>query len=353
MNILITGGCGFVGSNLAVKLKRKYPDYQVTALDNLKRRGSELNLSRLKQIGVRFLHGDIRIPGDLDACGPIDLLIDAAAEPSVLAGLDSSTDYVIQTNLNGTINCLNFARKHKARFLFLSTSRVYPIQQLENIRFEETESRFRISEDQDVPGISVEGVSENFPLNGARSLYGSSKLASELFIQEYTELLGLQAVINRCGVITGPYQMGKVDQGVVVLWVARHFWKGPLKYFGYGGQGKQVRDILHIDDLFDLIDYQMHTFDQVQGITFNVGGGPEVSVSLKELSGICEEVTGNRINIGSVPETRQADIRIYITDNSKVSTLTGWKPKRGPQEIVEDIFHWIKENENQLADILN
>lgn len=353
MNILITGGCGFVGSNLAVKIKRKYPQYAVTALDNLKRRGSELNLSRLKKNGIRFLHGDIRIPGDLDACGPIDLLIDAAAEPSVLAGLESSTDYVIQSNLNGTINCLNYARKHKARFLFLSTSRVYPIQQLENIRFGESETRFTIEKNQNISGVSTEGITENFPLEGARSLYGASKLASELFIREYSELLGLKAVINRCGVITGPYQMGKVDQGVVVLWVARHFWKGPLKYFGYGGHGKQVRDILHIDDLFDLLDYQIHNFDQVQGETFNVGGGPEISVSLKELSGICEQVTGNYIDIGSVAETRQADIRIYITDNSKITRLTGWKPKRSPQIIVEDIFNWIKENESQLAEILN
>lgn len=352
-NILITGGCGFVGSNLAIFFKSKYPNYSIIALDNLKRRGSELNISRLKETGIEFVHGDIRNKEDFDQVGKVDLLIEASAEPSVLAGINSSLDYLINTNLNGTINCLYFAAKNKADFIFLSTSRVYPIRQLENIHFTETSSRFQINSLQDISGISAAGISENFPLHGARSFYGSTKLASELLIQEFNELQGMNTVINRCAVITGPHQMGKVDQGVIVLWVARHFWKNKLGYFGYGGEGKQVRDILHIHDLFRLIDEQVHHINKYNGEIFNVGGGNDCSVSLKELTAICEEVTGNKILIEKVMDTRVADIPVYITDNAKITAVSGWRPEKKPGEIITEIYEWIKENELSLKNILN
>ncbi len=351
--ILITGGCGFVGSNLGVSLKRKYPNYSIIAFDNLKRRGSELNIPRLRKNGIKFLHGDVRNIEDFSEVGPIDLLIEASAEPSVLAGINSSLEYLIKTNLNGSINCLNFASNHKADFIFLSTSRVYPIKHLENINFTESFSRFDISPDQNILGVSANGISENFPLDGARSFYGATKLASELIIQEFNELYGINTVVNRCGVITGPYQMGKVDQGVIVLWVARHFWKSKLGYFGYGGQGKQVRDILHIHDLFRLIDDQIHNINKYNGQIFNVGGGKDCSVSLRELTKICEEVTGNTIPIERVVDARVADVRIYITDNSKITTRTGWKPEKKSKEIIIDIHEWIKENKIELYEILN
>lgn len=351
--ILITGGCGFVGSNIAVLLKQKYPGYTIIALDNLKRRGSELNLPRLRNHEVKFVHGDIRNKEDFDDLGHIDLLIEASAEPSVMAGISNSLDYLINTNLTGTINCLNFANKHKAGFIFLSTSRVYPIKQIENIAFRELNTRFEILAEQKLSGIGTNGLSENFPLEGARSFYGATKLASELLIQEYNELLGMSTIVNRCGVITGPYQMGKIDQGVVVLWVARHFWKKNLSYIGYGGEGKQVRDILHIHDLFDLLDQQIHNLKNYTGQTFNVGGGIESSVSLQELTLLCEEVTGNTISIYKDKEQRVADIRIYISDNSKIADLSGWAPKRKPIEIVSDVYQWIEGNQKDLKDILN
>jgi len=352
MIILITGGCGFVGSNLAILIKQKYPAYKIIAFDNLRRRGSELNIPRLKENGIEFIHGDIRNKEDFEEIGEINILIDAAAEPSVLAGMGASTDYLINTNLNGTINCLNYALKHKAQFIFLSTSRVYPIKQLEQVNFYESDTRFELAAEQSITGFSDRGVSESFPLNGSRSLYGTTKLASELIIQEYIELLGLKSVINRCGVITGAHQMGKVDQGVIVLWVARHFWKKELSYIGYGGQGKQVRDILHIHDLFNLIDWQIHNFGLVSGEIFNVGGGNESSVSLKELTLLCEVTTGNKISINSVPENRVADIPIYLTDNTYVTNKTGWKPEIKPEEIISEITDWIKLNEYILKPIL-
>lgn len=352
LSILITGGCGFVGSNLAIKLKAKYPECIIYAMDNLKRRGSELNIPRLQEIGVNFIHGDIRNKEDFDSIGTIDLLIEAAAEPSVLSGIDSTPDYVLNTNLQGTINCLNFALKNKAKFIFLSTSRVYPIKHLNKIHYTEAETRFDISDFQDLSGISKKGISETFPLDGARSFYGSSKLSSELLIQEYIEFYNLNAIINRCGVITGPWQMGKIDQGVIVLWMAKHFWKKELSYIGFGGEGKQVRDVLHIDDLFHLIDLQINNFTLFAGDIFNAGGGLEVSVSLRELTALCEAITGNKIQIHSVKENRSADVPIYLTDNSKITNLSGWKPENTPHKLLEDIFYWIKSNENKLKPLL-
>ncbi len=351
-NILITGGAGFVGSSMALQLKAKYPSYEIYVLDNLKRRGSELNIPRLKAANIHFIHGDIRNKEDFDGLPKIDLILEASAEPSVLAGIDSTPDYLINTNLSGTINCLNFATKNKSDFVFLSTSRIYPIETIESINFTEAATRFEIAEQQTIKGFSKNGISEDFPLDNYRSLYGTTKLASELFIQEYKQFFGLKTVINRCGVLTGPWQMGKIDQGVVVLWIAKHFWNQPLSYIGYGGTGKQVRDMLHTDDLFRLIDWQMHHIDEINGEIFNVGGGTEISLSLNEMTTLCEEITGNKIPMKQVPENRTADIRIYITDNTKVTAKTGWKPQISPKQIFSEIYDWIKENEQQLASIL-
>jgi CDP-paratose 2-epimerase len=352
-NILITGGCGFVGSNLALKLKNDFPSCKITALDNLKRRGSELNIPRLRNAGVEFIHGDIRNKEDLETAGETTLVIEAAAEPSVLSGINSTPDYVLNTNLIGTINCLNFAVKNSARFIFLSTSRVYPIAALNMINYDASETRFLIRSQQEIEGISLNGISEKFPLAGARSFYGTSKLSSELLIQEYNEFYGLKSVVNRCGVITGPWQMGKVDQGVVVLWLARHFWKKELSYIGFGGQGKQVRDILHIHDLYSLLLMQLSDFDRHNGETYNIGGGSDISVSLKELTELCEDIIGSKTVISSVVENRSADLPVYISDNAKITERTGWKPKYDQRKIVEDIFYWMKENEALLKPFLN
>jgi CDP-paratose 2-epimerase len=351
--ILITGGAGFVGSNLALKLKKKYPEANVFCLDNLKRRGSELNIPRLKKAGINFVHGDIRNKEDFEEFGKIDLILECSAEPSVLAGITSSLSYLINTNLIGTINCLEFARQNKAAFVFLSTSRIYPIDPINNLNYVEEEKRFNLADKQTVAGASKNGIAENFPLEGARSLYGTTKLCSELLLQEYIYNYGLKGVINRCGVITGPWQMGKVDQGVFVLWVARHIFDRKLSYIGYGGTGKQVRDFIHIDDLFDILDIQLNDIGKFSGNIYNIGGGLENSVSLEELTAICERVTGKKIEIDSVKENRPADLKLFITDCEKIKKLTGWKPKKNAEETVKDIAEWINENKESLKPILS
>lgn len=352
-SFLITGGCGFVGSNLAIQFKLNYPNSRVISLDNLKRQGSEFNIKRLKEHEVEFIHGDIRNKEDFDSLPNIDILIECAAEPSVLSGIDTTPDYVLNTNLVGTINCLNFAKQNKAKFIFLSTSRVYSIKTLNQVKYKTEETRFSIENNQTLNGLSVKGVNEKFGIDGARSFYGTSKLSSELIIQEYNEFYNLQSIINRCGVLAGPWQMGKVDQGVVALWLAKHFWKKELNYIGFGGEGKQVRDILHIKDLFKLLDIQVKNFKKYNGKTFNVGGGNEVSVSLSELTEICENVTGNKINISKIQKNRSADIPIYISDNSKIQELSSWKPEYSPTQIINDTFKWLKKNESTLKNILS
>ena len=338
-NILITGGAGFIGSNLGVYLKRKYPQLKIFALDNLIRRGSELNLPRLKENGIKFIRGDVRYLQDKDLKFNIDLILECSAEPSVLAGYKNPS-YIIDTNLMGSVNCLELCRKRKAGMVFLSTSRVYPYEKINALRRKETASRF------EWPGFS--GIDTNFSLDGPKTLYGVTKLASEFILQDYIAAYGIKAIVNRCGVIAGPWQFGKVDQGVFTYWMLAHYFKRPLKYIGFGGKGKQVRDLLHIDDLCRLIDLQINNLSKINGNIYNAGGGNEVSLSLLETTVLCQQITGNKVKIGSDKSNRPGDIAIYLTDNRKVTRELKWKPQNSPQVILNDIFNWIKSNEAKL-----
>ncbi len=347
--ILVTGGAGFAGSALCLALKAALPDSEVVALDNLHRRGAELNVRRLESGGVRFVHGDIRIADDItSACARPGLIIECSAEPSAQAGYNGSPEYLIRTNLVGCLNCLESARQARADFLFLSTSRVYPFEPLNQLPFEEEDSRFVLKASAPENGISEAGVSEEFPLDGARSLYGMTKLCAEHMVEEYAAAYGLKFIINRFGVLTGPGQFARSDQGVIALWMAAHYFRKPLSYIGFGGTGKQVRDFLHVDDFCDLVVDQVRNFDQYAGTRFNAGGGLKHSLSLLETTGICQEITGNRVPISSVTETRTADVRIYLSDSRRMTAIRGWMPKRGAQQTLTDIFEWLRAEEKSL-----
>ena len=352
--ILVTGGAGFVGSNLALAFKRDRPSASVLAFDNLKRRGSEFALDRLRAGGVEFLHGDVRSPTDLASTGAVDLLIEASAEPSVHAGYDGDPNYLIHTNLLGAANCLEHARQHGAALVFLSTSRVYPIASLRALPLDRIATRFALRADAQIPGASTAGISEEFALGGSRSLYGATKLSAELLIEEYRAMYGIRALINRCGVISGPWQMGKVDQGFIALWMARHLFGGPLSYMGFGGDGLQVRDVLHVDDLYDLLVRQLADLERnsAQGF-YNVGGGMENSISLCELTAFCQEISGKRLEIGRVAETRDADVPYYVSDCSAVTGATGWKPQRKLRTVLEDVWRWLVDNRDQVKSVLS
>ncbi|MGA9370821.1 MAG: NAD-dependent epimerase/dehydratase family protein [Solirubrobacterales bacterium] len=352
MRVLITGGAGFVGASLGISLAARHPDWELVAYDNLHRRGSELNLPRLEAAGIGFVAGDVRNPEALMEIDRIDALVECSAEPSALAGTDGETAYTVHTNLTGAYNCLELARRDGAQLVFLSTSRVYPIRSQSELSCDEGPTRFELSDGQALPGASSAGISEEFPLEGARTLYGATKLAAELLIEEYADGFGLQTVIDRCGVITGPWQMGKVDQGVFAFWLFHHHFGLPLSYIGYGGTGKQVRDLLHVDDLVELVDEQLSDPEGWAGFVGNVGGGRDNSLSLLETTAICRELTGVEVPIESVPETRPGDVPIFLADCARLFQRTDWRPSRDPGETLTDIHRWTVANESSLAEAL-
>ena len=348
--MLITGGAGFVGANLAVMFREAFPNLEVIALDNLVRRGSELNLRRLRQCGATFVHGDIRCPEDIAGAGPFDILIDCAAEPSVQAGLEGSPAQLLQINLIGTMHCLEAARRHDAAFLLLSTSRVYPVAALNAVPWHEEATRYSWDDPSPVPAVVDGGITESFTLDGARSFYGASKLACELLAEEYAYSYAMPVLIDRCGILTGPWQMGKVDQGVVSLWMARHQFGLPLQYMGYGGSGKQVRDMLDVADLFDLIVRQMDRMPLWDGRRYNVGGGVTRSLSLLELTAKCQALTGRSVSISAKPSP--VDLRIYVTNAARVEHEFSWKPARSIDDTLEKIHRWMVQHEAPLRESL-
>jgi CDP-paratose 2-epimerase len=343
LRVLVTGGAGFVGANLCVALAERHGDWEIVALDNL---------PRLEEAGVEFVRGDVRRRSDLEALAPIDALLECSAEPSVLAERSGEADYVVQTNLVGAWHCIELAADQDAQLIFLSTSRVYPLEPLRSLALEERGERFELLEEQPFSGASAQGVAEDFPIGGARTLYGTTKLAAELLIAELGEARGLRAVVDRCGVIAGPWQMGKVDQGVFTHWMLSHVFGWPLSYIGYGGTGRQVRDLLHVDDLVDLVEDQLLRPETWDGATVNVGGGREVSLSLAETTTLCREISGREIEIRSESDERPGDVPLYVSDCARAEALGGWIPQLGPRRILEDVHGWILEHGEQLREAL-
>jgi CDP-paratose 2-epimerase len=338
--VLVTGGAGFVGASLAVALAGRHPGWHVIALDNLRRRGSELNLPRLKAAEVEFVHGDVREPDDLAGLPRLDTVVECSAEPSALAGTDGAVDYLVRSNLFGAYACFERARRDGAHVIFLSTSRVYPYGALDALPFEETETRFELT--------GTRGVDEDFTLTGPRTLYGATKLAGELLGAEYAAAFDLPVTVDRCGVIAGPWQMGRVDQGVFTHWAIAHVLDRPLGYIGYGGLGKQVRDLLHVDDLIDLLDEQIGAPDRWAGATVNVGGGRGVSLSLREATDLCRELTGTEVPVTVTGHQRPGDVRVYLSDTSRLESMTDWRPRRDARTVLADTIEWVQAHRDLL-----
>ncbi len=347
--ILITGGCGFIGSNLAMAFRAQGD--RVIAFDNLSRSGSEILRDRIQTAGVEFVQGDIRNPEDLDALvGPIDRMIECSAEPSVLVGMNGEdASFMVQNNLVGSLHCFEYARKHEIPVIFLSTSRVYPYDGLNAQPYSEAPTR--MVPDGTSTGFGPEGVGIDFPLSGPRSLYGATKLASEIMLQEYSHQYQLPAIINRCGVVAGPWQLGKQDQGVFTHWLVSHELKRPLSYIGFGGHGKQVRDLLHIDDLVELILMQSRQIADFRGEIFPAGGSTFSNLSLLETTDLCRKITGNEIPMGAVAETRPADVIWFVTNNQPTTDRFGWHPTRTAETILRDIHGWLKSQPDLLTSI--
>ena len=347
--VLITGGCGFIGSNLAVAFRQRGD--RVVALDNLSRRGAEVLRDRILEFGAEFVRGDIRNPADFARVpGPVDLLIECSAEPSVLVGTrGDDAEFMVQNNLVGSLHCFEFARRKSAPVIFLSTSRVYPYDRINCHSYREDATRFTPAEA--ARGFGPEWIGLDFPLEGARSLYGATKLASEIVLQEYSRQYGLPAVVNRCGVVAGPWQLGKQDQGVFTHWLVSHLLKRPLAYMGFGGQGKQVRDLLHIDDLVELVLLQSRRIAEFKGDIFSAGGGAGSNLSLLEATDLCRRITGRHIPLSSRPEDRPADVIWFVTDNRPTTARLGWRPVHTAEDILRDIRDWLVTQPDLLANL--
>ena len=349
--ILVTGGAGFIGSNVSLHLLKVFPSARVIAFDNLQRAGAQDSIAELQASGVTFVKGDTASKSQLASLGPVELIVDCAGEPAVTEGLDGTMTRLFNSNLYGALNCLELAKKHNAGFIFLSSSRVYPVSRLNSISTIESGNRYSLLPEQAQQGVSIKGISEKFPLDGYRSIYGATKLSTELLIEEFSKAFEIPTIINRCSVISGPRQLGRAEQGFVTFWMASHFFGKPLEYRGFNGSGFQVRDILHVEDLCSLIAMQSKDINRLSGSTFNTGGGAENSISLLQLTDSCREITGNHVEISPKTITHMYDISCYISDTTKVRSEVGWRPARNLEHILVDIYYWIKENSSELEEL--
>ena len=339
MRILISGICGFAGSAIARNLAARGQGHQISGFDSFIRPGSEVNRAELKRMGVRLVHADARSASDMEGLPEADWVIDAAANPSVLAGVDgrSSARQVIEHNLLGTVNLLEYARRHKAGLVLLSTSRVYSIAPLAALKLRTEGGAFAPDEDALPTGLSPMGLTESFPTAAPISLYGATKLASEALALEYHHSYGVPVFVNRCGVLAGAGQFGRADQGIFSFWINSHLGKRPLTYLGFGGKGHQVRDCLHPNDLVPLLLSQMGAtkLDPSDRI-INVGGGVASATSLLNLTNWCNRRFGAH-EVASEPAERPLDIPWIVLDASKAKRIWNWCPKISAEAIFEEI----------------
>ncbi len=338
MRILITGICGFVGNRLATQLQQRIPGADVCGIDNLLRPGSEQNRNELASRGVRFTHGDLRMRSDVDALPACDWVIDAAANPSVLAGIDgrSSPRQVAEHNLVGTLNILDYCRENKAGLILLSTSRVYSVRDLSALPIQEHNGAFVLDASAELPnGVTAAGINEAFPVRQPISLYGATKLASEVMAIEYGLTFGFPVWINRCSVLGGAGQFGTAEQGIFSYWLNAHAARLPLRYIGFGGDGWQVRDGFHPDDLAALIAIQMQRTPPPDAI-YNVGGGPQNAMSLAQLTAWCDARFGPH-QPQPDSKSRPFDIPWVVMDAHRAASELGWRPERSLLSILEEI----------------
>jgi CDP-paratose 2-epimerase len=331
MKVIVTGGCGFVGSNICEFLKKL--SFQVVSVDNLSKVYSKLNLKRLNNLEIKNYNIDVSNKNKFIKLNyKSDIIIDCCADPVVES---SKKDILksINNNLITTYNVLEKAKKDNSKLIFLSTSRIYPIK----------ESRQKFISFLKKKNKNL--FNENSNVIGSKTIYGFTKLASEMLIKEYNYAFKIDYIINRCGLITGPWQFGKVEQGLISLWLWKHLNKNNnLYYKGYNGSGNQIRDVLFINDLCELVYLQIKKFKKIKNQTFCVGGGIKNSVNLKQLTKICEEITKNKLKIKNDLSTSIYDIPFYITSLNKVKKYYNWIPKTDLRKGLYVILKWMKNN---------
>jgi CDP-paratose 2-epimerase len=353
MQIFITGICGFVGSTLAAELKHAGED--VCGCDTFIRPGSELNRRELARAGVKVIHADVRSATDFGTLPAADWVIDAAANPSVLAGVDGRTSsrQLLEHNLWGTVNVLEYCKAHRAGLVLLSTSRVYSVPPLAALPVEANGRAFRLRAGAALPdGVSAQGVREDFSTVPPVSLYGASKLASEMLALEYAETFGIPVWINRCGVLAGAGQFGRPDQGIFSYWIHSHLRRRTLNYIGFDGCGHQVRDCVHPRDLVPLLLGQMKSDGRGRQRVQNVSGGAASSMSLAQLTDWCDGRFGAHA-VRSDPNPRPFDIPWMVLDSALATRQWNWVPKTPVEQILNEIAdhavqnpHWLEFSES-------
>jgi CDP-paratose 2-epimerase len=349
MRILITGICGFAGSRLAMHLLKEFEGVEIVGIDNFRRPGSETNRPLLLQLGVRVFHGDVRLTSDWEQMPKADWVIDAAAEPSVLAGVNSSTSprQLIEMNLGGTVEVLEYCRRYHAGLILISTSRVYSIPVLANLPVIAREGAFVLDTAKPLPhGITEHGVDAEASTASPISLYGATKLASEALAAEYAFAFQLPIYIDRCGVLSGAGQFGTAAQGIFAYWINAHLRRRKLRYIGFDGMGHQSRDVLHIDDLGALIAKQIRRPESASLLT--AGGGKDRAMSLRQLTEWCDARFGAH-EVASDPTPRQYDLPWFVTDSRRVRQEFDWTPQWSTSAILDEIAahaeahpHWLE-----------
>jgi CDP-paratose 2-epimerase len=335
MRILITGICGFAGSTIARSLLRDREGLQIHGIDNLSRAGSENNLAPLRALGCKITIADLKDPAVLDAQPASDWLIDAAANPSVLAGTagHASARELLEINLFSTVPMLEYCRRHQAVFTLLSTSRVYSVNALLSLPLEARGDAYRLGADSPWGA----GIDETFPTAAPISLYGASKLCAETLALEYGNAFDFPVWINRCGVLAGPGQFGKADQGIFSFWIHRWAARAPLKYIGFGGKGWQVRDCLYPGDLSPLLFKQFDSgLSRERVRILNLSGGIQSATSLRQLSCWCEARFGQH-TIEESPEERPYDLPWLALDPGLARATWQWEPQTPADAIFEEI----------------
>jgi CDP-paratose 2-epimerase len=339
MKILITGVCGFVGSAIAECLLERWEGVRLVGLDNLMRPGSETNRLRLQRLGVDFIHGDLRSASDVAGLPACDWVLDAAAIPSVLAGLSGagSSRRLFEHNLAAVGNLLEYCREHKAGLVLLSSSRVYSIPALAAIPLCVRGQAFSIDPAAPLPsGLTADGIGVDFPTAAPVSLYGATKLASEILALEYGAAFDFPVWITRCGVLAGAGQFGTAGQGIFAYWVNAHVRRRPLRYIGFGGMGYQARDAFHPRDLAALLIAQMRTSRGNAQRVYTAGGGPANTMSLAQLTAWCDERFGPHAPSAD-PAPRPYDVPWVAMDNTAAARDFGWRIETPLPEILEGI----------------
>lgn len=327
-NIAILGGSGFVGTNVAIECLKR--GYDPLVIDTLIREGSEENSFKLEALGIKVLRNDIRNVHDLslDAIKEADAIIHLAGNVGIRVSIDNPY-YDFTQNTMSTLNVLELARLFRIPVIFASTNKVYS-DAVNEVPLIEGKTRYGYKD--------IKGIDESFRTDGAHHTpYGMSKLAADLYCQEYFTTFGVQTVVNRMSCIYGLHQNGAEDQGWVDHFVRQNmFDAGNVNIYG---DGKQVRDVLFGEDVAKLYLDELENIDKCAGQAFNIGGGPQNTLSLLECMRLIEEQTDKHFDV-TYHDWRPADQKCYISNIDKITGLIGWRPTVTPEE---GIARMIKE----------